>query len=37
MNIIVPNMLQNALTQKMTVQQATDDAAKKIKDVLGDL
>ena len=37
MNIIVPNMLQNALTQKMTVQQATDDAAKKIKDVIGDL
>ncbi len=37
MNIIVPNMMQNALTQKMTVQQATDDAARKIKDVLGDL
>ena len=37
MNIIVPNMMQNALTQKMTVKQATDDAAKKIKDVLGDL
>ena len=37
MNIIVPNMLQNALTGKMTVKQATDDAAKKIKDVLGDL
>jgi multiple sugar transport system substrate-binding protein len=37
MNIIVPNMMQNALTQKMTVQQAADDAAKKIKDVLGDL
>lgn len=37
MNIIVPNMMQNALTQKMTVKQAADDAAKKIKDVLGDL
>ena len=37
MNIIVPNMMQNALTGKMTVKQATDDAAKKIKDVLGDL
>jgi multiple sugar transport system substrate-binding protein len=37
MNIIVPNMMQNALTRKMTVQQATDDAAKKIKDLLADL
>ncbi|MHB2169374.1 ABC transporter substrate-binding protein [Alsobacter sp. R-9] len=37
MNIIVPNMLQNALTQKMTVAQAADDAAKKIKDLLSEL
>jgi len=37
MNIIVPNMLQNALTRKMTVQQAADDAAKKIKELLADL
>jgi multiple sugar transport system substrate-binding protein len=37
MNIIVPNMMQNALTRKMTVAQATDDAAKKIKDLLADL
>jgi multiple sugar transport system substrate-binding protein len=37
MNIIVPNMMQNALTGKMTVQQAADDAAKKIRDILNDL
>ncbi len=37
MNIIVPTMLQNALTGKMTVAAATDDAAKKIKDLLADL
>ena len=37
MNIIVPNMLQNALTKKMTVDQATDDAAKKIKELLSEL
>lgn len=37
MNIIVPNMLQNVLTQKMTVAQASDDAAKKIKDLLSEL
>ena len=37
MNIIVPGMLQNALTQKMTVAAAADDAAKKIKDLLADL
>ncbi len=37
MNIIVPGMLQNALTRKMTVAAATDDAAKKIKDLLADL
>ena len=37
MNIVIPNMMQNALTKKMTVAEATDDAAKKIKDLLGDL
>ena len=37
MNIIMPNMMQNALTEKMTVDEAADDAAKKIKDLLGDL
>ena len=31
MNIIVPDMLQNALTGAMTVDQAADDAAKKVK------
>ncbi|HET8631338.1 MAG TPA: sugar ABC transporter substrate-binding protein, partial [Thermomicrobiales bacterium] len=30
MNNIVPDMIQNALTQKMTVKQAADDAADKI-------
>ena len=37
MNIVVPDMMQNALTQKMTVADAADDAAQKIKDLLGDL
>ncbi len=37
MNIIIPNMLQNALTKKMTVDAAAEDAAKKIKDLLADL
>ncbi len=37
MNIIVPGMMQNALTKKMTVAAAADDAAKKIKDLLSDL
>jgi multiple sugar transport system substrate-binding protein len=36
MNTIVPEMLQNALTQKMTVKQAADDAADKIKKVIAD-
>jgi multiple sugar transport system substrate-binding protein len=35
MNIIVPDMLQNALTGKMTVDEAADDAAKKVDDLLG--
>ena len=30
MNIIVPDMLQNALTGKMTVDEAAEDAAKKV-------
>jgi multiple sugar transport system substrate-binding protein len=34
MNIIVPDMLQNALTGKMTVDEAADDAAKKVQDLL---
>ena len=34
MNIIVPDMLQNALTGTMTVEQATDDAAQKIQGVI---
>jgi multiple sugar transport system substrate-binding protein len=37
MNIIIPNMLQNALTKKMTPAEAADDAAKRIKDLLSDL
>lgn len=37
MNIIVPGMLQNALTRKMTVAAAADDTAKRIKDLLSDL
>jgi multiple sugar transport system substrate-binding protein len=36
MNIVVPDMLQNALTGTMTVDQAADDAAKKVKDLMGD-
>jgi multiple sugar transport system substrate-binding protein len=37
MNIIVPDMLQNALTDKMTVAEAADDAARKVEDVLAGL
>jgi multiple sugar transport system substrate-binding protein len=37
MNIIVPDMLQNALTGKMTVDAAADDAAAKVKSLLGGL
>ena len=37
MNIIVPDMLQNVLTRKMTVEAASDDAAKKIKALLNNL
>lgn len=35
MNIIVPDMMQAALTGKMTVDEATADAAKKVKDLVG--
>ena len=35
MNIIVPDMLQNALTGAMTVDQAVEDAAQKIQGVVG--
>ncbi|MGA0191507.1 MAG: sugar ABC transporter substrate-binding protein, partial [bacterium] len=35
MNIIVPDMLQNALTGAMTVDAAADDAAGKVEDLLG--
>ena len=35
MNIIVPDMMQNALTGKMSVSDAADDAAKKVKDLMG--
>ncbi len=37
MNVIVPDMMQNALTRKMTVAAATDDAAKRIKTLLSGL
>ncbi len=36
MNSIVPDMLQNTLTQKMTVKQAADDAAEKIKKLIAE-
>lgn len=35
MNIIIPDMMQNALTGKMTVDQAADDAAAKVKNLMG--
>lgn len=34
MNIIVPEMLQNALTETMSVQEAADDAAERIMDLI---
>ena len=37
MNVIVPDMLQNALTRKMTVSASADDAARRIKDLMGGL
>ncbi len=37
MNVIVPDMMQNALTGKMTVAAAADDAARRVKDLLAGL
>ncbi|MGJ8583830.1 MAG: extracellular solute-binding protein [Marinosulfonomonas sp.] len=34
MNIIIPDMLQNALTEKMTVEEATADAEQRIQSLL---
>ena len=34
MNIVVPDMMQNALTGRMTVAAAADNAAKQVKDML---
>ena len=34
MNIVVPEMLQNALTQKMSIDDAAADAAKKLQDII---
>ncbi len=35
MNIVVPDMLQNALTEKMSVKDAANDAAQKIEGIIG--
>ncbi len=35
MNIIVPDMLQNALTGNMTVEEAANDAAAKVEELVG--
>jgi multiple sugar transport system substrate-binding protein len=35
MNIIIPDMLQNALTGAMTVEEAAKDAARKVEEVAG--
>ena len=35
MNIIVPDMMQNALTGTMTVDEAAEDAARKVKELMG--
>ena len=37
MNIIVPDMLQNALTGNMTVDEAADDAAGKVEELMSGL
>jgi multiple sugar transport system substrate-binding protein len=37
MNVIVPDMMQNALTRKMTVAAASDDAARKVKNLMNGL
>jgi multiple sugar transport system substrate-binding protein len=34
MNIVVPDMLQNALTGRMSVAAAADTAAKQVKELL---
>ena len=34
MNIIIPDMMQNALTGTMTVEEAADDAAEKVDDLM---
>ena len=34
MNIIIPDMLQNALTETMTVDQAVEDAAMKVQAII---
>ena len=34
MNIIVPDMMQNALTQRMTVAEAADQAARQMEDLM---
>jgi multiple sugar transport system substrate-binding protein len=36
MNIIVPSMMQNALTGKMPVPEAADLAAKQIKELMNE-
>jgi multiple sugar transport system substrate-binding protein len=35
MNIIIPDMMQNALTGAMTVDEAAEDAARKVRDLMG--
>jgi multiple sugar transport system substrate-binding protein len=35
MNIIVPDMMQNALTGNMTVDEAAEDAARKVSELMG--
>jgi len=37
MNIVVPEMMQNVLTQKMSVADASAAAAKRVKDLIGEL
>jgi len=37
MNIIVPDMMQNALTEKTTVAEAADDAARRVEDLMAGL
>jgi multiple sugar transport system substrate-binding protein len=37
MNIIMPEMLQNALTETMTVEESANDAASKIESLMSGL